>query len=67
MKVKKRGAVTLLGLTVLHPAACSNATYDQSNSPFVSVFCLYAVMTRNRQIILFQWLFQTSTTIGNLL
>lgn len=52
-------------------SVCSNATYDQSNSPFVSVFSLCATVTRNRQIILFEWLFQTSrkasTTIGNLL
>lgn len=76
MKVEKRGAENLLVPAsgagwFLRSAACGNATYDQSHSPFVSVFCLWAAVTRNRQIILFEWLFQSSrkasTTIGNLL
>lgn len=78
MKVEKRATADLhrcwfldLGLFSPDSAVLSNATYDQSNGPFVSAFCLCAAVTRNRQIILFEWLFQTSrkasTTIGNLL
>lgn len=76
-KCKREGLQVCIGAALwiwdcfLRSAICSNATFDQSNGPFVSVFCLCVVVTRNRQIILFEWLFQSSrkasTTIGNLL
>lgn len=66
MKVEKRATADLQSVQVsesgtvfpLRFLPCAvMLTYDQSNGPFVSAFCLCAAVTRNRQIILFEWLF----------